>query len=126
MKQKTTAQIDTVRSNILLRQTLARWRSVHRHHLSLPGTADAHREHHLKSHALDRWLHRLKDADLETRAVRFESRQKGTQTKQCWAQWRSRLIKNRTERWAKDMSAREEAFLAKKEERNLALSLDVS
>jgi protein SFI1 len=123
--QRTTEQIDNVRSNILLRQTLARWRAVHAHNLTLPNTADAHRQTHLKKVVLGKWIARLKAADLEKREVAFVTRSKEEQVSRCWTNWRNRLIKNRTQRWTRDMSAREKAFTARREERLASTALEV-
>ncbi|RYZ13626.1 MAG: hypothetical protein EOO70_08395 [Myxococcaceae bacterium] len=83
--QKTSEQIDTVRSNILLRQTLARWRAIHHHNLTLPNTADAHRTHHLKAAALSKWIVRLKAVDLAKRGDTFEERVKRERVEQTWS-----------------------------------------
>jgi len=123
--QRTTEQIDAVRSNILLRQTLARWRAVHSHNLKLPNTADAHRQHHLKKVTLDKWIARLKAADLEKRELAFVAGTKKTQAARCWTDWRNRLVKNRTQRWTRDMAAREKAFSARREERLCSTALEV-
>jgi len=123
--QRTTEQIDTVRSNILLRQTLARWRAVHSHNLKLPNTADNHRQHHLKKMTLDKWIARLKVADLEKRELAFVAGTKKPQVARCWTDWRHRLVKNRTQRWTRDMAAREKAFSARREERLCSTALDV-
>ena len=125
MNQRTTEQIDNVRSNILLRQTLARWRAVHVHNLTLPNTADAHRQIHLKKVVLGKWIARLKAADLAKRETVFVTRSKEEQLTRCWINWRNRLIKNRTQRWTRDMSAREKAFTASREERLASTALDV-
>jgi protein SFI1 len=123
--QKTSEQIDTVRSNILLRQTLARWRAVHHHNLTLPNTADAHRTHHLKAAALSKWMERLKAADLAKRGDAFEERAKRKRVEQAWSRWRNRLIKIRTQKWTRDMASREKAFICEKEEKLLSIVLQV-
>jgi protein SFI1 len=125
MEQRTTEQIDTVRSNILLRQTLARWRAVYSRNLALPNTADAHRQHHLKKVVLEKWIARLKAADLEKREVAFVTSTKKDEISRCWTNWRNRLIKNQTQRWTRDMSAREKAFTVRREERLTSAALEV-
>lgn len=99
---------------------------MHRRQLDLPNTADAHRDHHLKSAAISTWLLRLRQTDLQYRAQDLESRQKDRDLSRCWAHWRNKLIKKRTEQWAQDMASREKSFLARKEEMFIARILDVS
>jgi protein SFI1 len=91
----------------------------------MPNTADAHRQHHLKKVVLGKWIARLKAADLEKRDEAFVAKAKKERVTQCWANWRNRLIKNRTERWTRDMSAREKSFLARREERLASTALEV-
>jgi hypothetical protein len=67
----------------------------------------------------------LKAADLEKREVAFVTRSKKDEVARCWTNWRNRLIKNRTQRWTRDMSAREKAFTARREERLASTALEV-
>jgi hypothetical protein len=46
--------------------------------------------------------------------------------RRTWTKWRNELVKKRTERWSKDMRKREEAFVARKEENSLSVTLGVS
>lgn len=123
--QKTTDQIDTVRSNILLRQTLAKWRKVHVRHLQLPDTADNHRDHHLKSLVIGRWIRKLKEADLVRRESDYLVQEAERDRKRTWTKWRNELVKKRTERWTRNMRLREEAFTARRDEGLLGSALHV-
>lgn len=75
---------------------------------------------------MNRWISRLKDIDLQRRANAVVARQADNDLGRCWTQWRNRLIKNRTERWARDMSSREKQFCAERDERLLHAAFTVS
>lgn len=113
-RKETGRQIDSVRSRILLQQTLIRWRAMHQHVLDLPNTANAHRAHHLQSQTLQRWIKRLRDKQLDQRAARYAEEQTRIHTARIWRRWRMELVRRRTERWQREMRARERGFTARK------------
>ncbi|RSH91820.1 hypothetical protein EHS25_009190 [Saitozyma podzolica] len=118
--RKTTHQIDTVRSAILLRQTLAKWQAVHERHLSLPNTADAHRTHHLQSLVLRRWIRRARDLDLERKEGTWVQNRDDQAVTRSWRKWRGVTVRRRTEKWATWLREREAEFAVTREERAMA------
>lgn len=74
---------------------------------------------------VDKWIARLKATDLEKREVAYISKVKRNDVARTWSRWRNRLIKNRTQRWTRDMASREKAFARSREERLLSMVLNV-
>lgn len=67
----------------------------------------------------------MKAVDLEKLETAFVTRVRKEEVARCWTNWRNRLIKNRTQRWTRDMSAREKDFAARREERLASTALEV-
>jgi protein SFI1 len=124
--QQTTGQIDTVRSTILLRQTLLKWKSEHDRILALPGTADAHHRSHLLSTKFDLWATKLKKRENARRLAAYLARKDSERLEQSWTKWRQDLVQRRTTRWERDMKQREKAFVKASSSRKLANTFDVS
>jgi len=74
---------------------------------------------------VDKWIARLKASDLEKRELAYISQVKSNDVARTWSRWRNRLIKNRTQRWTRDMASREKAFARIREERVLSTVLNV-
>lgn len=124
--QQTSYQIDSVRSTILLRQTLLKWKSEHDRVLALPGTADAHRRSYLLSTTFDLWATKLKKRDNARRLAAYLARKKIDTLERSWTKWRQDLVQRRTTRWERDMKRREKAFVKASSSRKLADTFDVS
>ncbi|CAD6580193.1 MAG: hypothetical protein TREMPRED_002685 [Tremellales sp. Tagirdzhanova-0007] len=112
--QETAQQIDLLRTRILLQQTLVKWRSTHQHFLSLPNTADAHHALHLQDQVLQMWLRRSRQKQLLKREDSFVKSWVDINLKKTWRSWRMELVRKRTERWDRDMKARERNFVERK------------
>ena len=112
--EETAQQIDLLRTRILLQQTLVKWRSTHQHFLSLPNTADAHHALHLQDQVLQMWLRRSRQKQLLKREDSFVKSWVDINLKKTWRSWRMELVRKRTERWDRDMKARERNFVERK------------
>lgn len=123
---RTSARIDKVRDDILLRQTLQRWQAVHDYRLAQPGTADSHYAARVQSQAIGQWLARLRERRLETTAINMESVRERKVLHGAWVSWRTRLVKRRTKRWEEDIRERERAVVQRLDGRKVAQVFDVS
>lgn len=123
--RRTTEQIDAVRDNLLLRETLTRWRDLHDAHLKLPGTADAHYAHRLQQQAIDQWLKKLRQKRLEAKEKQFIYAVEHVTTMRTWQTWRRKLVNRRTEIWAADLKRREAVAATKVREHALRGVFDV-
>lgn len=105
--RRTTEQIDSVRTTLLLRQTLSRWRELHDAQLQLAGTAEAHYAHQLQRQAIDKWMEKLRDRRLEAKERQFRHAVQHVATLGAWQRWRRKLVNRRTAVWAADLKRRE-------------------
>lgn len=124
--KETTDQIDKVRSNLLLRQMLAKWREAYEYQLSLPGTADRHRRLQLQSRALQRWVDRLRAESLERKAEQWIDHKNETLVKGVWQRWRMDVVQRRTERWKREIAKKERHFQRSRNARSMSETLLVS
>ena len=112
--EETAQQIDSLRTRILLQQTLVKWRSTHQHFLNLPNTADAHRALHLQDQLLQKWLRRFRQKQLVNREYTYVRSWADIKLKKAWRSWRMELVRKRTERWDRDMKGRERDWATQK------------
>ena len=114
--KSTTDQIDRVRSGLLLRQALQKWRKTYEEHQAAISRANKHHETTLQRHTLRTWV----DKRRERAAERTEDRFREHKVRKIWAHWRAGMIHRRTMRWQKEVSAKERAFRRAREANTLA------
>lgn len=122
----TTEQIDAVRNGILLRQMMEKWKDRYDYQLTLPATADRHRELYLQRTAVQHWAEQVKVKRLKRLADEIIADQEDLQVKRAWKRWRVEVTRRRTERWQKEVGKKERSFVRKKNIQSLANTFDVS
>lgn len=124
--QRTTSQIDSVRDTILLRQSLAKWRTIHEFRLTQPGTADAHYAHKKQQEVIDRWLARLRDRRLEKLEQQYGVDRETDAKRRVWRTWRTKHVQIQTRRWEDDLKKREAVAVQHLNRNSLRRTFDVS
>ena len=124
--KSTSDQIDSVRNKILLRQVMAKWLEAHEYQLSLPATADQHRQLHLQRSALRRWAERAKVQRLGRDADAFALVKEEEQMRRTWGRWRVEVTRRRTERWQKEVGKKERLFVRRRNAMLVTNTFDVS
>nr|XP_018260939.1 uncharacterized protein I303_06656 [Kwoniella dejecticola CBS 10117]OBR83097.1 hypothetical protein I303_06656 [Kwoniella dejecticola CBS 10117] len=110
--------IPIARNNLLLRQVVEKWTHATRHQLSLPGTADRHRQLHLKLTVLRKWTKRLKDRRLRSIEATWTEERRLIEVRELFNKWKDGAERRRTEKWKIEMAEKE---LALSQRRNNAL-----
>ncbi|RXK36991.1 hypothetical protein M231_05755 [Tremella mesenterica] len=112
--QETNRKIDQARDRVLLRQMLIGWRRELNYRLSLPNTAEAHRNQHLKRKYLDLWITRWKNADLARKQQQFMAIQRARILEKTWATWNLKFIRQRRARLERYLLHQEKTFVLRK------------
>ncbi|WWD03517.1 hypothetical protein V865_001569 [Kwoniella europaea PYCC6329] len=103
--------IPIARDNLLLRQVIEKWTKATRYQLSLPGTADQHRQLHLKLSVMRKWAERIKEKRLSLLESKWTAEQRLKEIFELFQVWKVGAERRRTERWKVDVAQRESRFV---------------
>ncbi|OCF61161.1 hypothetical protein L486_00805 [Kwoniella mangroviensis CBS 10435] len=103
--------IPIARDNLLLRQVIEKWTKAARYQLSLPGTADQHRQLHLKLYVMRKWAERIKEKRLSLLESNWTAEQRSKEIFELFQVWKVGAERRRMERWKVDMAQRESRFV---------------
>ncbi|WWC91644.1 uncharacterized protein L201_006590 [Kwoniella dendrophila CBS 6074] len=115
--------IPVARDNLLLRQVLDKWSKATQYQLSLPGTADRHRQLSLKVSILRRWTKKLKEKRLSGLETLWVEERQLKELEELFGVWKNGTDRRRTEKWKLDMANKELYFVQTRDEIILRKSL---
>ncbi|WVQ67115.1 uncharacterized protein L199_005310 [Kwoniella botswanensis] len=115
--------IPIARDNLLLRQVIEKWTKAARYQLSLPGTADQHRQLHLKLSVMRKWAERIKEKRLSLLESKWSAEQRLKEIFELFQVWKAGAERRRMERWKGDMAQRVSRFVNDRDTRIMRNSL---